>query len=93
MGVLSGLIKGSSKLADFGAILTSFHLKLASLRSSAWFEHVESKANLSDGGSRVGIDCPEARAAGIPLTFRDFPDEWPRNVLTAPPEVWLHALA
>ena len=89
LGVLSGLIKGSSSIADFGAILSASHLRTAQLHSSAWFEHVRSKSNIADGGSRVGISCPDAAAYGVPLKEFAFPRSRPTDVLQVHPSHWL----
>ena len=93
MGVLSGFIKGSSSIADFGAILSAFHLRTTQLQSSAWFEHVQSKSNIADGGSRVGAACPIAGSFGISLDNFDFPQSWPTNVFDVHPSRWLSLLS
>ena len=51
LGVLSALISGRARIADFGCVIHAFHLRIAHLRSTCWFEHAESPANPADGGS------------------------------------------
>ena len=88
LGVLSALISGRARIADLGTVIHAFHLSLAHLHSTVWFEHVESPANPADGGSRVGAACPVARQLGVSLSRWSFP-KWPRDVLTAHPATWL----
>ena len=92
MGVLASLTSGSSSIADLGTIIHGFHLMAAALGCQPWMEHVESKANCSDGGSRVGESCPLAAKLGVKLTTLPFPEHWPTNVLDAPPSLWLPLL-
>ena len=91
LGVLSALISGRARIADFGFVIHAFHLSIAHLRSTCWFEHVESPANPADGGSRVGAACPIARQLGIELRRYQFPT-WPKDVLRASPSEWLNHL-
>ena len=51
LGVLSALITGHARIADFGAVIHAFHLSMGQLHSTCWFEHIESLANPADGGS------------------------------------------
>ena len=88
LGVLSAAVSGRSTVADVNAPLGGLHLWLAELRCSAWWEHVDSKANPADGGSRVGIECPLAKSMGIVLESCAFP-EWPDWVEDASPVDWL----
>ena len=88
LGVLSALVVGRARVADFGTIIHAFHLSLAHLGSTAWFEHVESGANPSDGGSRAGAACPVAKRLNVVLLEHQFPP-WPGNVLHASPQDWL----
>ena len=67
LGTLSAMITGRARIADFGAAVHAFHLSVAWLQSTSWFEHVESPANPADGGSRIGAACPIARQLGIQL--------------------------
>ena len=91
LGTLSAMITGRARIADFGAVVHAFHLSVARLRSTSWFEHVESPANPADGGSRVGAACPIARQLGIQLHEHSFP-HWPENVMDADPATWLSYL-
>ena len=75
-------------MADSGCLVHALHLQLAGLQCRAWFEHVDSKANVADGGSRLRPSCPEARRLGITLVQSPLPT-WPERPLEADPEVWL----
>ena len=66
--VLAALCKGSSTVEDFGCLVHVILLRLARLQTKAWFEYVDSKANIAEGGSRVGVDCPDAARLNIPLS-------------------------
>ena len=88
LGVLSGLIVGRSTVADFGSLLHAFHLCSAKRGLSNWFEHVDSHANPSDGGSREGTTCPIAAELGFTLQEVKFPSSWPANVLEVSPLQW-----
>ena len=66
----------------------ALNLRLAALRSTCWWEWVESESNCSDGGSRVGLACPVAKALGIVLTEKQFPD-LPDNFMRLQPNEWL----
>ena len=86
--MLSARCKGSSTVSDFGCVVHAVQLALASLSCRAWFEHVDSKANIADGGSRLGESCPEARRLGISLREVPLPP-WPQRPLESPPSEWL----
>ena len=88
LGVLSGLIVGRSVIADFGSLLHAFHLCSAKLSLTNWFEHVDSHANPSDGGSREGVTCPIAKELGFTLQEVPFPALWPDDVLAVRPLDW-----
>ena len=82
MGVLCCYYKGSSEVADISCITHAALLAMAALRIQSWYEHVESAANLANGGTRG-----DTHAAGILLERKPLPN-WPEKTLTAPPEVW-----
>ena len=88
MGVVCGLVSGSSSTVDFGAILTAVHLAMAARGCALWTEHVDSGANVADGGTRAGADCPPARALAIDLPTVEVPP-WPRCVRSATANDWL----
>ena len=92
MGCLSALTSGSSSVADFSPILHAFWMLAAKMRVRPWFEHVDTHANPSDGGSRVGTLCPLAGALGIRLTNVKFPP-WPRDVCAASPDSWMRVFS
>jgi hypothetical protein len=86
LGVLAALCKGSSVVADFGCVIHSVLLAVAQLHSHVWWEHVDSQANLADGGTRESF----ALAAKLGVTYhpRSLPP-WPQNTLDAEPDAWL----
>ena len=86
--VLAALCKGSSMVEDFGCLVHVILLRLARLKAKAWFEYVDTKANLADGGSRVGVDCPDAARLCIPLSNTILPD-WPASVVHASAQDWM----
>ena len=74
---LSGFIGGSASSEDSAAIFAIFHVQLMRLNIRYWAEHVESKANVADGPSRIGEDCPVAkllRCRFLPVAFPSFFD-------------------
>jgi hypothetical protein len=83
MGVLACYTKGSSIVADISCIIHAMLLSAARLKLKSWFEHVDSKANLADGGTRG-----QQWAASIFLEELPVPP-WPVNTSNALPEVWL----
>ena len=87
MGVLCNLVNGSARQIDAGTVTFALHLQLATLRSSVWWEWVESESNCSDGGSRDGITCPLAKELGIPLREIKFPDI-PTHFMRMSPLEW-----
>ena len=88
MGVVCGLVSGSSSTEDFGAILTAVHLAMAARGAPLWTEHVDSGANVADGGTRTGASCPMAKALGISLPTVEVPP-WPKCVRSATADEWL----
>jgi hypothetical protein len=73
-GAEAGLISGYSSCDDSASILGFTHICLASLNSRAWFEHVPSDENPSDGLSRDGLDDKWTKEQGWDLTELPFPD-------------------
>ena len=73
MAVLSCLILGRSRELDLGALTFGIHLRCFHLGTAPWWEYVRSGANVSDGGSRVGVTDPVAAALGIRLRPVSFP--------------------
>ena len=86
MGVLASLCKGSSVVADFGCVVHAFLLAAAKLNTRPWFEHVDSKANPADGGTRDSLVT--AHQLGIGLREVPVP-EWPVDTVNATPYEWL----
>ena len=91
LGIFSALIKGRSSVLDLSPILLAWDLQLCKAKVSVWFEHVESKANCADGGSRVGTACPIAKQLGLSLQEIQFP-EWPADVMSFRVAQWLDLL-
>jgi len=89
LGVLSCFCKGSSSIADFGCLIHSILLATAGLDCLTWFDHVQSKDNVSDGGSR---GCRLlAEQLGFVLKDVGMPP-WPEVPLEATPKEWLSFL-
>ena len=86
MKILSSFCKGSSIVADFGCVIHAVLLKQASRKLATWWEHVDSKANIADGGTRA--DFSTVHRFGISLQQRPHPP-WPDDVFSAPPAFWL----
>ena len=88
LGVLSAFCNGASSIADFDCVVHAVLLRCAHLRLSVWWEHVDSAANCSDGGSREGVTCAVAHGLGVKL--REVPMcSWPAEPLLAPTDTWL----
>ena len=73
MGALSASVCGHSTAEDVATIAYTTQLFLARLRCAGWFEHVDSDANIADGGSRTGCMDLMASELNIPLTHHDWP--------------------
>ena len=58
---MAGAIKGYSSKSDSAFLLTILHLLFAVLSIAPWFAYVASKANCSDGPSRLDFSF----AAGV----------------------------
>ena len=85
MGVLASLCKGSSVVADFGCVVHALLLADAKLNTRSWFEHVVSKANPADGGTRDSFEF--SRQLGIRLQEVQVP-QWPVSTVNATVEEW-----
>ena len=81
---MAGTIKGYSPKRDSAFILTILHLVFAALNIAPWFAYVASKANCSDGPSRLdfsfaaGVLCA-TWLTPVPLTWsqwRSSPQDW-----------------
>ena len=92
LAFLSAVCKGTSSSADFGCLVHALHLHAVRLDLLMWWEHVDSDANIADGGSRVGGRDTLARSLGVKL--RDVPlPPWPEDVLSAPVRLWMDMLS
>ena len=89
LGVLCCYCKGSSSSADVGCIVHASLLMQAKHRVCSWYEHVDSKANCSDGGTRNSTVV--ADKLQVTLKPRALPP-WPSNTIKAPATVWLEWL-
>ena len=89
MGILACFCKGSSVVADISCIIHASLLAMASPRICSWYEHVDSKANIADGGTRNFFEVAEA--LGVSLVVKSLPP-WPSNTVKAPPRYWLEWL-
>ena len=52
---LAGLAKGANSGIEMDRGCAVIHLLLAHLQADAWWEHIESESNWSDGASREGM--------------------------------------
>ena len=73
MAVLCGLVAGNSRELDLAKSVFLTATVAAHIRSSVWWEHVDSPANIADGGSRIGVSDPVAKEMGIKLTQIPWP--------------------
>ena len=76
-------------MADISCIIHASLLCMASLRVCSWYEHVDSKANIADRGTRNSDEV--AKALGVLLEPKSLP-LWLSNTATAPPSYWLQWL-
>ena len=83
LGVLSCYCKGASATADIACVVHASLLMMAALRVRSWYEHVDSKANASDGGTRG-----QTKAGSIVLRDLLLP-QWPKHAASTEPAVWL----
>ena len=67
LGVVFCAVKGDSSAVDLSCMSRALCMRTLALETTVWFEYVESEANIADGGSRCGVDCPVSREAGIHL--------------------------
>jgi len=67
LGVVFCALKGDSAATDLACMSRALCMRTLELRVTVWFEYVESEANIADGGSRCGVECPVSRDAGIKL--------------------------
>ena len=71
------LVIGYSKLADLSGIYLAGARQMDVLDIPVWYEWVPSASNIADGGSRVGVEDPDAATLGTILKQGVFPVEWP----------------
>ena len=80
MGVLCSLVLGHCKGADLSLPVYSTVLQVAQLQAQVWFEYVDSNANLADGPSRLGTECPICRGLNIPVHQYAWPTDSKSNL-------------
>ena len=73
MAVLSALVVGNSRVLDLSLPVYTVAMRSTMLNCSPWREHVDSAANIADGGSREGIIDPVAAKLGIRLHHVQWP--------------------
>ena len=86
LGVLSALCKGSSAVFDVGHIVSATLMTEAALGMRSWKEHVDSKANLADCGTKEVDDY--VTAMGINWETLELPP-WPKDLRSASSDEWL----
>ena len=86
LGVLSAMCRGSSTVCDISHIVASALSMEAALRMKSWKEHVDSRANLADCGTKDVTDY--VSALGISWETLSLPP-WPRDLRTASSNEWL----
>ena len=64
-------------MADFGCVIHAVLMVQASRKLATWWEHVDSKANIADGGTRA--DFSTVQRFGIHLQELPHPP-WPADV-------------
>ena len=80
----SALIRGQSREGDVHVIAQTTSLLLRRKKCRAWFEWIDSDANLADGLSRLGVGDPWTLLQGWQLEVYELP-EWcckPQSVQT-----------
>ena len=73
LGGLSAAVSGRSAVVDMNPMIGGLCLLVASLGATACFEHVDARANATDGGSRVGVNCAIAKNMGVGMACMDLP--------------------
>jgi len=86
LGVLSAMCRGSSTVCDISHIVASALSMEAALQMKSWKEHVDSKANLADCGTKDVTDY--VSALGISWENLCLPP-WPRDLRSASSDDWL----
>lgn len=86
LGVLSALCSGSSNVCDISHIVSATLAIEAALGMKSWKEHVDSKANLADCGTKDVSDY--VTALGISWEHLQVPP-WPHNVRQASSAEWI----
>ena len=94
LDVVSALCGGGSSNFNIGGIIHATNFALARLRASLWTEHVQSKSNCSDGGSReAGVRCHIAAQCGVDLRTYEYPSSWPSDMRRLDVSLWLSILS
>ncbi len=86
LGVLSAMCSGSSNVCDISHIVSATLAIEAALGMRSWKEHVDSKANLADCGTKDVADY--VTALNIDWEILAVPP-WPADVAQAPSSAWI----
>jgi hypothetical protein len=89
LGVLSAYCKGSSTLYDIAHIVSAALILEAGLNLRSWKEHVDSGANLADGGTKNFFE--DTNSLNVQMTELPLPP-WPRDLRRANLDFWLSFL-
>ena len=65
LSVLSCFVMGKSQNVDLSTPVYTVQFFMAKYNITVWFEYIDSKTNVSDGGSRIGNTDPVCRSLGI----------------------------
>ena len=74
-GAVSSLIRGAAKVEDIDAVAALTTVQAAKLKSSLWYEWIDSDSNPADGLSRDGLSDTWTQSQG-----------W--NLCTGKPPLW-----
>ena len=71
---VSSLIRGAARVEDIDAVAALTTVQAAKLKSSIWFEWIDSDSNPADGLSRDGVDDEWTKQQGWDLVDLGSPD-------------------
>ena len=64
---LCSIVSGCSRRTDLAGVACGIQVGMDVFRVKEWYDYVESESNFTDGGSRIGIECPLAAEYDVPL--------------------------
>ena len=73
-GAVSSLIRGAARVEDIDAVAALTTVQAAKLKSSLWYEWIDSDSNPADGLSRDGVEDGWTKAQGWDLRDLGSPD-------------------